>query len=91
MEDAANGVLPSGAVARTRRISVTFFIQAMTAPILNNPPPMIGGDQSYIPIVRIMNALGSKRNNAHLVFLLNGLNKIKVNVSLDTLPLDSIY
>jgi hypothetical protein len=52
---------------------------------------MIGGDQSYIPSVRIMNALGSNRNNAHFVFLLNGLNKIKVQVSLDTLPLDSIY
>ncbi|KAH1913703.1 hypothetical protein KXW47_005080 [Aspergillus fumigatus] len=86
VEDAANGVLPSGAVARTRRISVTFFIQAMTAPILNNPPPMIGGDQSYIPIVRIMNALGSKRNNAHLVFLLNGLNKIKVNLWVGNAP-----
>ncbi|KAF7137044.1 hypothetical protein CNMCM5793_006895 [Aspergillus hiratsukae] len=80
MRDAARGVLPSGAVARTRRIAVSFFIQAMTAPILNNPPPMIGGDQSYIPIIRVMNALGSTRNNAHLVFLLNGLNKIKVNI-----------
>lgn len=79
--DATNGVLPSGAVARTRHISVTFFIQAMQAPILNNPPPMIGGDQSYIPIVRVMNAMGSKSNNAHFSFFLNGLNNMKMHVS----------
>jgi len=38
---------------------------------------MIGGDQSCI-IYRVMNALRSRRNNAHLVFLLSGLNRIKV-------------
>lgn len=79
--DAANGVLRSGATARTGAISITFFVQAMTAPILNNPPAMLGGTQSFIPIVRVMNSLGSTANNGHFVFFLNGLNNMKLQVS----------
>lgn len=58
----------------------------MDAPILNNPPPMLGGGQSSTPIVRIMNALGSTANNGHFVFFLNGLNNMKLQVSFSRHP-----
>ncbi|KXG46667.1 Glycoside hydrolase, superfamily [Penicillium griseofulvum] len=87
--DAANGVLRSGATARTGAISITFFVQAMTAPILNNPPAMLGGTQSFIPIVRVMNALGSTANNGHFVFFLNGLNNMKLQLWVGKDPINS--
>jgi hypothetical protein len=39
---------------------------------------MIGGEQSYNPIYWVMSALQSRRNNDHLIFLLSGLNRVKV-------------
>jgi hypothetical protein len=76
--DAINGVPQSGVVARTCHISVTFFIQAITASIRNNPPPMIGGDQSYILRVQAMNAMGSNSNNVYFTFFLNRLNNMEM-------------
>lgn len=61
-------------------MSASFFVQALDAPILANPPPMAGGTNSYIPIVRVMNALGSRENLGDFVYLLNGLNSAKLQV-----------
>ncbi|KAJ5171524.1 CAZyme family GH18 [Penicillium coprophilum] len=80
LRDAHAGRLPSGATARNSRLSATFIRQALNAPILTNPPVMIGGDQSAVPISRAMQALGSTQNRADFTLLLSRLNNVKSRV-----------
>ncbi|KAJ5869329.1 CAZyme family GH18 [Penicillium solitum] len=60
LRDAARGIIPSGTTTMLGGgLSATFVRQALFRPILNNPPVMTGGDQSLVPIERVMQALGS--------------------------------
>ncbi|KAK2750070.1 hypothetical protein FQN57_004562 [Myotisia sp. PD_48] len=74
------GTLPSEATPRTPRLTANFLIQALQAQTLPNPPPMAGGAASTSPMERVMNGLGSTRNDGHFVFFLNGLNGIKMQL-----------
>jgi hypothetical protein len=62
-------------------------------PVLVNPPPMKGGQQSNVPLVRIMNALGSTKNNEGFVLLLESINGAKGKVQASTSPfsLETLY
>lgn len=78
--DPNHGTLRLGAVPKTPRIADDSFAHGIHALILTSSPLMTGRGRSFIPVVRIMNALGSKKNTAHVVYLLNGLNRIKILV-----------
>ncbi|RLL97667.1 hypothetical protein CFD26_105658 [Aspergillus turcosus] len=77
VRDAHNGSLPSRRSPIYPGLTATFILQGLDAPILSNPPPMRGGAQSARPIVRMMNALGSTRNDGGFVLLDGELNRVK--------------
>ncbi|KAL2695054.1 hypothetical protein AAEP93_004177 [Penicillium crustosum] len=53
------------------------FLEALNTPMLRVAPPMAGGEASSTPLVRVMNALGSRSNEQNFMVLLQGLNLIK--------------
>jgi hypothetical protein len=61
-------------------LSATFVRQALFRPIFNNPPVTTGGDQSLVPIERVMQALGSVNNRAEFTLMLTKLNGLKSRV-----------
>jgi hypothetical protein len=81
LRDAARGIIPSGTTTMLGGgLSATFVRQALFRPILNNPPVMTGGDQSLVPIERVMQALGSVNNRAEFTLMLTKLNGLKSRV-----------
>jgi hypothetical protein len=80
IQDAHNGALRSGSAPVYPSLSANFIRQGLDAPILRNPPPMRGGAQSDRPIVRMMNALGSTRNDGGFVLFDGELNQVKKRV-----------
>ncbi|KAI9146923.1 putative class V chitinase [Paramyrothecium foliicola] len=72
-EDVVCGRLRLGAMMRVGPISVSFFVQGLRTPLVN-PPPMVGGQNSNIPIDRIINALGSVLNDQNFILTVAGLN-----------------
>ncbi|KAF7115479.1 hypothetical protein CNMCM5793_002437 [Aspergillus hiratsukae] len=77
VEHAHNGSLPSGIRPLYPGLSANYILRGLDAPILVNPPPMRGGAQSARPMVRMMNALGSTRNDGGFVLFDGQLNQVK--------------
>lgn len=77
--DALNGVLPSRSDPRNLPLD-NDYLQALSTPMLLNAPPMAGGQASSTPLVRIMNALGSNRNDQDFLVLISALNGLKSRV-----------
>ncbi|MAD87376.1 MAG: hypothetical protein CL912_30830 [Deltaproteobacteria bacterium] len=74
---AAAGELSSGDTITVGNIAVGFYQHALVEPLPLNTPPMVGGVQNLYPIPRLMNALGSRANGAHVVLLVGEMNNIK--------------
>ncbi|KAL4775859.1 hypothetical protein BDW60DRAFT_225034 [Aspergillus nidulans var. acristatus] len=74
-----NRKLPSGkpVPADLPALPLDYVKNHLREPVLVNPPPMKGGQQSNVPLVRIMNALGSTKNNEGFVLLLESINGAK--------------
>jgi hypothetical protein len=79
-DDALRGRLTSGAMMIVGPISASFFVQGLRT-LLVNLPPMAGGQNSNLPIDRIMNALGSVSNDQNFVLTVAGSNWSKGAVS----------
>ncbi|KAL6229169.1 hypothetical protein BDW75DRAFT_235411 [Aspergillus navahoensis] len=71
--------LPSGkpVPADLPALPLDYVKNHLREPVLVNPPPMKGGQQSNIPLVRIINTLGSTKNNEGFVLLLESINGAK--------------
>ncbi|KAL6229036.1 hypothetical protein BDW75DRAFT_235499 [Aspergillus navahoensis] len=82
VEHATNGELPSGkpAPANLAALPVKYVRDHLTNKVLANPPPMKGGEQSSVPLVRIMNTLGSKTNNGDFTMLVKQVNRVKSRI-----------
>lgn len=82
LQGASNRVLPSRNTPGPEytRLSPEFILQGLDRSILVNPPPMRGGGRSNRPIVRLMNALGSYRNDDMFVLFDARLNGVKERV-----------
>jgi hypothetical protein len=80
LQAAAAGLLSSGDTIAVDNIAVGFYQHALVEPLPINTPPMVGGVQSRLPLTRLMNALGSRENGAHIVLLIGGLNGMKSRV-----------
>ncbi|RYP65975.1 hypothetical protein DL771_008022 [Monosporascus sp. 5C6A] len=79
MSDAASGRLRSGAVARTGPVSISFFRQARTMPLLPGAPPLPGGADHPRLYDRVMDCLGSYTNQATFVGAHADINAVKPN------------
>ncbi|KAJ5189079.1 hypothetical protein N7491_005402 [Penicillium cf. griseofulvum] len=76
LRNAFRGILQSGEQPRNPALPRA-YIEAPNTPMLRNAPPMIGGVASSTPLVRVMNALGSRTNDQHFLVLLSALNGVK--------------
>ncbi|RDW64378.1 uncharacterized protein DSM5745_09789 [Aspergillus mulundensis] len=79
VKHATNGNLPSKKPVPTGLavLPVKYVRDHLTGKVLANPPIMKGGEKSNIPLVRIMNALGSRTNNGDFTLLLKQVNGVK--------------
>lgn len=86
VEDSSSGQLPSDKLPEHQlpavgpeytRLSQRFIMDGLGNPILTNPPHMLGGKESDVPIRRMMNAVGSTRNDAGFVLFDAKLNLYK--------------
>ncbi|KAH6613024.1 hypothetical protein C7974DRAFT_75046 [Boeremia exigua] len=83
IQDASRGVLRSGATATTGPVSVSYFVQARTQPVLQNAPPLTGvgdpNDDSSLKNVygRIMETVGSRKNDVYFVGLVVNIHRYK--------------
>ncbi|ETS75312.1 hypothetical protein PFICI_12256 [Pestalotiopsis fici W106-1] len=80
MSDAAAGRLRSGAVARAGPVSISFFRQARTMPLLPNAPPLPGGADYSSLYPRVMDCLGSFTNTETFVGAHRDINAVKTNL-----------
>ncbi|KAI2789668.1 hypothetical protein POX_d05163 [Penicillium oxalicum] len=76
LRDASRGTLPTTAHPRNLPLPDD-YTQALNTPMLLNAPPMAGGQASSTPLVRMMNALGSRRNGQDFLVLIQALNGLK--------------
>ncbi|KAL5042120.1 hypothetical protein BDW71DRAFT_211510 [Aspergillus fruticulosus] len=81
-EHATNRKLPSGkpVPANLAALPVKYVRDHLNNKVLANPPPMKGGERSSIPLVRIMNALGSKTNDGDFTMLVKQVNGVKSRI-----------
>jgi chitinase len=86
MEDAANGVLRSGAVAQMAAVPATFSREVRTLPmdVSTGAPPIPGGADYVRLFDRVMESLGSRTNEAYFVFAHFDINHVKAGVSLSS-------
>lgn len=89
LEDASNGRLRSGATASTPRVTISYFVDAQTAPIIQgvNAPPLPGVADPNLDLglhrifPRVMECLGARTNTGTFVGLETPIHQAKTLVS----------
>jgi hypothetical protein len=83
---ASNGVLRSGAITTNARVSMSYFLHAQTAPMMNVPAlPGVGDPDLDTGLRRVfgraMECLGTKTNTGTFVGLERSIHQAKTHVS----------
>lgn len=73
-------ILPSGQASRFAAPPLDFFTNFLFQPVVLNQGPLPGGLNPQVPIHRLAESLGSRRNIENFVILLQVVNLMKARV-----------
>jgi hypothetical protein len=95
LADTSNGVLRSGAMATTAQVSMSYFVHAQTAPIINAPLLPDVGDPNMDTSLRrlfpcVIECLGTKTNTATFVSLKKNTHRAKTLVSVPSFAIPQL-